>query len=179
MSFGEKLQSLRKDKGLSQEQLAAKLGVSRQAVSKWELDSSLPDTVNVIQIAELFGVSLDYLLKEDVQKPGKNNTSIIDEKPAPFIKNKGLLAFRLGVFSLVFSIVAYAVMRVWAKLDPAPIFYHDANTGLWKVGFENFILYHSLSGFLDVLAGFFVVGLLLIFHRQILTLLKRILKSFS
>ena len=48
MTFGEKLHLLRKHKGMSQEQLASKLTVSRQAVSKWELDNSLPDTENVI-----------------------------------------------------------------------------------------------------------------------------------
>jgi len=65
MTFGEKLQLLRKQKGMSQEQLASQLNVSRQAVSKWELNSSLPDTDNIIQLSKLFGVSTDYLLCND------------------------------------------------------------------------------------------------------------------
>ena len=55
MKLGEKLQRLRRQSGLSQEQLAARLTVSRQAVSKWELDDAMPDTENVIQLSRLFG----------------------------------------------------------------------------------------------------------------------------
>ncbi len=70
MKLGEKLQQLRKKSGLSQEQLAAQLTVSRQAVSKWELDETMPDTDNVIQLSRLFGVSCDYLLREEMEEPG-------------------------------------------------------------------------------------------------------------
>lgn len=65
MTFGEKLQQLRKSKGMSQEELAAQITVSRQAVSKWELNDSLPDIENVLQISTVFGVSTDYLLKDE------------------------------------------------------------------------------------------------------------------
>ena len=64
MTFGEKLQTLRARKGLSQERLAEELGVSRQAVSKWERDETLPETEKVIRISDYFGVSLDHLLKD-------------------------------------------------------------------------------------------------------------------
>ena len=70
MKLGEKLQQLRRQSGLSQEQLAAQLTVSRQAVSKWELDETMPDTENVIQLSRLFGVSCDYLLRDEVDEQG-------------------------------------------------------------------------------------------------------------
>ena len=70
MKLGEKLQQLRKQSGLSQEQLAARLTVSRQAVSKWELDETMPDTENVVQLSRLFGVSCDYLLRDEVDERG-------------------------------------------------------------------------------------------------------------
>lgn len=70
MKFGEKLQKLRKQSGLSQEQLAAQLTVSRQAVSKWELDDTMPDTENVIQLGRIFSVSCDYLLRDEVDELG-------------------------------------------------------------------------------------------------------------
>lgn len=57
------IQFLRKKKGLSQEELADKLGVSRQAVSKWESRQSLPDLDNIIAISNFFDVTTDYLLK--------------------------------------------------------------------------------------------------------------------
>lgn len=64
MTLGEKLQRLRRARGMTQEQLAEKVGVSRQSLSGWENDTALPDTANVIALAELFGVTTDYLLRE-------------------------------------------------------------------------------------------------------------------
>lgn len=65
MTLGEKLLQLRKSKGLSQEQLAAQITVSRQAISKWELGEAMPDTDNVVQLSKILGVTIDYLLNDD------------------------------------------------------------------------------------------------------------------
>lgn len=65
MNISEKILKLRKEKGLSQEAFAEKLGVSRQSVSKWESSGSLPDIDKIIAMSELFGVSTDYLLKDE------------------------------------------------------------------------------------------------------------------
>ena len=67
MKFHEKLIKLRKSKGLSQEELAEMLNVSRQAISRWELESTLPDVPNLIRISEIFGVSTDYLVHDDYE----------------------------------------------------------------------------------------------------------------
>lgn len=64
MIFSEKLQILRKTKGYSQEEIAEMLDVSRQAVAKWEAGLSYPDIFNLIQISNLFNVTVDYLIKE-------------------------------------------------------------------------------------------------------------------
>ncbi|MFT4145192.1 MAG: helix-turn-helix transcriptional regulator [Mobilitalea sp.] len=64
MTIGEKIQKLRKEKGLSQEQLANQLEVSRQAISKWELGESFPDINKVVLISEYFQVTTDYLIKD-------------------------------------------------------------------------------------------------------------------
>ena len=63
MTLGEKIQSLRKQHGMSQEQLADTLNVSRQAVSKWETDESQPDIDRLVEISSIFNVSTDYLIK--------------------------------------------------------------------------------------------------------------------
>lgn len=65
MTFGMKMKEARKEAGLSQEQLSEKLGVSRSAVAKWETDNGLPDVENLKAMAQLLGVSIDYLLDED------------------------------------------------------------------------------------------------------------------
>lgn len=64
MNFGDKLYNLRVKFDYSQEELATQLGVSRQAVSKWELGTTLPDAEKLIAISEFFNVSADYLLKD-------------------------------------------------------------------------------------------------------------------
>jgi len=66
MNMEERIQELRKGKGLSQEQLADVLGVSRQAVSKWEGGQSLPEVEKLISMSELFGVTVDYILKGEM-----------------------------------------------------------------------------------------------------------------
>ena len=68
MTFGEKLQTLRRGAGMSQDALAEKLDVSRQAVSKWERDEAMPETEKVVRIAKLFDTSLDELLLDRERK---------------------------------------------------------------------------------------------------------------
>ncbi len=65
MTFAEKLKSIRKQAGMSQEQLAEKLGVSRQAVTKWETDAGIPDIENIMAISILFDISIDELLSNE------------------------------------------------------------------------------------------------------------------
>lgn len=64
MTIGIKIQTLRKQRGMSQEQLAEALGVSRQAVSKWESEQSVPDIDKIIAICDFFGVTTDYILRD-------------------------------------------------------------------------------------------------------------------
>ncbi len=68
MTFGEKLSVLRKEAKLTQKELAEKLGVSRQAITKWEGDNGVPDIDNVLKISTLFGVSIDELLQYKIEE---------------------------------------------------------------------------------------------------------------
>ena len=65
MKLSDKLIALRKEKGWSQEDFAEKLDISRQAVSRWENGTALPDALNILGISKLFGVTADYLLNDD------------------------------------------------------------------------------------------------------------------
>lgn len=65
MTLGQKLKALLKESGMTQEDLAERLEVSRQAVGKWANDKGIPEVGKLVQISDLFDVSLDYLLKED------------------------------------------------------------------------------------------------------------------
>lgn len=77
MTLGDKITALRKQNGWSQEALAEKLNISRQSVSKWESNSSVPDLDKIIRLSEIFEVSTDYLLKKDWE-----NNGITDSVPS-------------------------------------------------------------------------------------------------
>lgn len=69
MTLGEKLAKLRKENNYTQEQLAQLLGVSRQAVSRWESDLAYPETEKLLRLGDLYHCSMDYLLKDEPEKP--------------------------------------------------------------------------------------------------------------
>lgn len=100
MTFGEKLQNLRQKAGMSQDTLAEKLNVSRQAVSRWERNETMPETEKVVALADLFGVTTDYLLRSRPEEAEKAATSAQStgetrdwtERLAYFAKTKGYLA---------------------------------------------------------------------------------------
>ncbi len=66
-NFADKLYSLRTQSGYSQETLAEKVNVSRQAISKWELGLTLPDTDKIVALSKVFDVTIDYLLKDEIK----------------------------------------------------------------------------------------------------------------
>ena len=65
MQLSDKIVGLRKSNGMSQEDLAEKLNISRQSISRWEMGSALPDATNILQLSKLFSVTTDYLLNDD------------------------------------------------------------------------------------------------------------------
>ena len=67
MKMSDKIIKLRKINGWSQEELAEKLNVSRQAISRWESNTAQPDATNILKISKLFGVTTDYLLNDDFE----------------------------------------------------------------------------------------------------------------
>lgn len=118
MSFADKLIQLRKAKGLSQEDLADSLGVSRQAISRWEQGNTFPDLLNLQKIMKVFGVSADYLICDEYADEGNN-----DDLPAPetdklqsqfdFKANRFLIIGFLWVFAaLCFLITAIDTMNI-------------------------------------------------------------------
>ena len=80
MTLGEKLKDIRKRFGLSQEQLAEIMHVSRQAITKWETDKGMPDVVNLQELAKVFGVTVDYFLNAEGQASGLTMTKALDKE---------------------------------------------------------------------------------------------------
>lgn len=82
MNIGERIQKLRKENGYSQEQLAEKLNLSRQTISKWELNQSSPDLAMLVRLSELFNISIDFLIKgndpvleKEIRKKDQNSSN--------------------------------------------------------------------------------------------------------
>lgn len=118
MNFSEKLQELRKSKGLSQEALAQKLDVSRQAVSKWETGEGYPEMDKLLLLSDLFQVSLDYLLKNE-----ENQVNTQQEKY--FMSSSQIQEFM--VFKNAFAYhIAIAVMVIILSVN-LPILFESMN----------------------------------------------------
>ena len=117
MKLSEKILMLRKQHDLSQEELAEKLNVSRQAVSRWEVGSAQPDASNVLQLSKLFGVTADYLLNEDYESdhdvPAVKNTQTVANK-----KLKNLIALCISAFGLFGNFVFYLLSRFIEVMVP-------------------------------------------------------------
>lgn len=110
MTLGEKLQKLRKDQKMSQEELASKITVSRQAVSKWELNEALPDTENLIQLSKVLGVSIDYLLNNEIENI--EETPILKEITKKVKKEYNNLWTIVTVISIILAIIIGSFMNV-------------------------------------------------------------------
>ena len=82
MSLGNNIKILRKEKGITQEQLADMLGVSRQAVSKWELGNGYPETDKLLVLAKELGTSLDYLVNNETESVLKSDNMKIQDENA-------------------------------------------------------------------------------------------------
>lgn len=116
MNFNEKLIELRKSKGLSQDELGDKLGVSRQTISKWEPEQSYLDFQRLVLISDYFGLSLDALVKdieaEDVREKNINekqlNTIYSDNQKAKWAVNtvvNGFAIFGIAGFLILLLII--------------------------------------------------------------------------
>lgn len=106
-----KLVSLRKQKGITQMELAEKLNVSRQAISRWEVGAAVPTTDNLKVLSELYGVSIDYLLNDAVENPGNQS-----EKKCGFQRRGGFsVSAAIIAMLLVIILVLTAVVVSMAK----------------------------------------------------------------
>ena len=107
MTLSEKLYQLRRKQGLSQEALAEKLNCSRQVISKWENGTTTPDAEMLQKYSELFGVSIDYLVKDEMEEP----TSV---QPAGKVNGNGKL---LGILGLVISLLGCVLLTVFGAIS--------------------------------------------------------------
>ena len=110
MKLCDKILTLRKQHGLSQEMLAEKLNVSRQAISRWESGTSLPDASNILQLSELFGVTTDYLLHDEYEND--NDVPVVQqtkrtEKTQANCQLAFVICTGLNIMLLIYQIIMF------------------------------------------------------------------------
>ena len=124
MNFAEKMIELRKQQNLSQQDLADRLGVSRQAISRWETGAVQPLADSVKSLAQVFQVSTDYLLNDDLDDPTPLHPpqpAPPQEEPTPTRKHwKWLLA--LAALAAVAAIAGTALYHKWKEDQPVSIY---------------------------------------------------------
>ena len=155
MIFADKLIALRKKAGWSQEELAQQLNVSRQSVSKWEGAQSVPDLDKIVQLSRIFGVSTDYLLKDELEaqetaepepeQPVPEPSSIsrpqaahIAALPAAETFNEAALRVRTAAFSDIFLFLSFSPFL------PNICTFHDVITGVMQACYRLLLLYITI-----------------------------------
>lgn len=139
MTFAEKFYSLRKEAGLSQEECAENIGVSRQAISRWEMGTATPDMQNLLAISKLFSVSTDYLIRDDIDnRSADTETSSSDylirdeiddkkadtpksspEETAAHEKKKTYSAVKNTIINILIKLPSFLLLFLAAKQIPS------------------------------------------------------------
>lgn len=120
MSFGEKLFMLRKERGFSQEELAEKVGTTRQAVSRWENNQGFPEIEKLIMLGNVFDVTTDYLLKDDVVNNETNHKGyyVSNEKAEAWIlhEQQNIKKLATGIAILICSGIPFLIFRDYVSV---------------------------------------------------------------
>ena len=140
MKLSDKIIQLRKSNGWSQEDLAEKMNVSRQAISRWENGTALPDSNNILQLSKLFNVTADYLLNDDYESDDdipclKETNKALDNQKKNYRKLSLIasVAFLIGAFCWLFQAIntmqiIYVILAVInAVLSVVNIFLYEKN----------------------------------------------------
>ena len=138
MILADKIIKLRKKNGWSQEELADKMNVSRQAVSKWEGAQTIPDLEKILQLSTLFGVTTDYLLKDEIEEEELTNDSSSDatvkrisiEEASAYIEQRKKASWRiaLATFLCILSPITLIVLSMLSELPNPTITETTAST---------------------------------------------------
>ena len=186
MKLSGKILKLRKQNGMSQEELAEKLDVSRQAISRWEVGSAQPDASNILQLSKLFGVTADYLLNDDYESD-HDVPMIRDTEAAANNKLKKVVGICVGSFGLLGNFILYIISRFIKVMIPHPVYdngkisFYEFSSQFTGYSFKYFVKEHNLE---LLVTGFFVLVIVGIFtafvpKEKVLTFLRTIKSRFK
>lgn len=149
----EKIQRERKKMGLSQEKLAEKIGVSRQAITKWENGLASPELEKIVSLSECFKVSTDYLLKDNITEPTPPQESAL--------KGNKRMSWRTWLGGSLFGISALIIFVLWRLSVRFPISGMTGN-GVHLTGFSGFLGFHGILHESYVIVAIGIIGLILV-----------------
>ena len=167
MRLSDKIVALRKTNGWSQEELAEKLNVSRQAISRWEGATAQPDATNILQLSKLFGVTTDYLLNDEYESDFDVPVIRQTKSDAKDKINK-VIALCVGLLGLMGNFVIYILSRFIEVLVPHITYENGQKVYHWRSNltghsYKYFVQEYDLE-FLTVLFWIlFVLGLVTAF----------------
>lgn len=161
MAFGETLTYLRKSRGLSQEQLAGELDLTRQTISKWELNQSTPDLDYLVRLSDFFGVSTDHLIRGK-QANSDSDTDDTEFKTSNVVSNSKQLSsinvykwcFYLGIISMGVSLLGMIAFVICSALNPWGAMVNN----MYFEGLLGFLIGTKTLWFFVVLLILFVAG---------------------
>ena len=156
MTFGQKLQQLRRARGMSQEELAGQLSVTRQTISKWELDQSTPDLPYLAAISEFFGVSTDYLIKSVLSAEAAASSNGTAPASTAASQQKTQTHAKLILGSLLFLLGGAGVLCFYVISAIDPWTYHDGHRSY--NGVMGYLMAHTGTGFVFFLLCVAAIG---------------------
>lgn len=166
MTFSEKLLKLRKDAGLSQEDLAEKLNVSRQAISRWEMGTAMPDCPNLLHISKQFHVSADYLLRDELEQ-NEDALSLFPALTVPHKAKENKVRILIGICAAIVGALGLFILRILASVFPAVHLVAVGEAHRVYDGLLGFIWVHDLKWLLLLLLAMLFGGIIGIWFPQV------------
>lgn len=171
MTIGQKILNMRKARGWSQEELAERVGVSRQAVSRWESNSAKPDADKILAICDLFAVSADYILRDEQEKQLLSVKDDPSERKFTSSQNEALV-MESGKNAVRLSILLFLVLLALSRMFPATVITLEREYYAELLGF---LMYHDILwlGIVDVVL--FVAGCIMAYGTVLWRRYKRMM----
>ena len=171
MKLADKILKLRKQQGMSQEELAEKLNISRQTISRWENGSAQPDAINILQLSKLFGVTADFLINDDYESDHdvlivKNTEKTTNEKIKKIV---GLCTTVAGILG---NLTIYVLSRMVEVM--VPIITYDETGQKWyrwsseqkDYSYKYFIQEHNLESLTAIFWLLVIAGVVVAFVKK-------------
>lgn len=149
MDIGKKIMDLRKKIGLSQEELAEKVGVARQTISKWELGETAPDIKQSKKLSEIFNISLDELTDNDIKDVLVEKTSNTEKLAGIILKLIKVIVILIVVFPIIY-IIAFVLLKNYRKHSQGNLIDQTINCEINGESYSYSFIYYETTGTLEV-----------------------------